>query len=387
MTKNYGFRPDIENPDDYILGGSSPLPLEVLQASGDWTPHLPLKEFQNLNAIEPYACVAFTILNCVEILIKRKYGEDTNWSDRFLAAISGTKEGGNSPNVVCEFLRKVGVVPQEVWPFDSSITSFEKFYEPIPEAVKELAKEFNEKWIFKYENVPLHLIDVALTYSPLLVSVPAWFEKDGYYYRPDGMQDNHATTYIKKGFEYRLVFDSYDSELKRVHVSVNPQTIKRFWIEKRTNNLKQQISILQQIAALYQRIIDLILSSKIGRVIGAWFDAGAWGAVRGPLWSKTKREYAKIHPKVCPFCKTTKKIELHHIFPYHLFPQYENSFWNLVWACRDCHFKFCHHLDWSAFNPNVLEDIKWYKEKIENRQYEKTELIIELIGRLEKSRP
>src|SRR3990167_9136057 len=139
--RNYGFHPDVQKDEDYLLGGSSPLPIEVLQANQDWTLFLPKKEFQNLNAIEPYACVSFTILNCVETLIKRKYGIETNWSDRFLAANSGTKEGGNSPNVVCEFLRKLGVVPQEFWPFHCSITSFEKFYEPIPENLKELAKE------------------------------------------------------------------------------------------------------------------------------------------------------------------------------------------------------------------------------------------------------
>src|SRR3990167_4962175 len=98
--KNYGLIIEKPQKEDYIFG-ASPLPYEELQPDGDWTSFLPYKEIQNLNGIEPYACVSFTILNCVEILIKRKYGKDTNWADRFLAANSGTKEGGNSPNVVC----------------------------------------------------------------------------------------------------------------------------------------------------------------------------------------------------------------------------------------------------------------------------------------------
>ena len=373
MNQNrYGYLPDQENPNDYILGGSSPLPLEVLQADSDWTPFLPYKEFQNLNGIEPYACVAFTILNCVETLIKRKYGEETNWSDRFLAAASGTKEGGNSPNVVCEFLRKIGVVPQEFWPFDETIISFEKFYEPIPDSLKELAKEFNEKWLFKYENVPPHLIDVALTYSPLLISVPAWFEKDGYYYRPDGMQDNHATTYVKKRFEYRLVFDSYDSELKKVHVSVIPQTIKRFWIEKRTENLKAQIGILQQIAALYQKIIDLILNSRVGRMLGAWWDYDkTMGAMRSPLWSKTKRDFEKLHPKVCAACGGMEKVQLHHRQPFHLHPELENNLANLIWLCeadnRNCHLNMGHLNSFQSYNETIEQDAAYWRSKIENR--------------------
>ena len=372
--RNYGFHPDVQKDEDYLLGGSSPLPIEVLQANQDWTLFLPKKEFQNLNAIEPYACVSFTILNCVEILIKRKYGIETNWSDRFLAANSGTKEGGNSPNVVCEFLRKLGVVPQEFWPFDGAITSFEKFYEPIPENLKELAKEFNEQWLFRYENVPLHLIDVALTYSPLLVSVPAWFEKDGYYYRPDGMQDNHATTYIKKGFEYRLVFDSYDSELKKVHLSVQPQTIKRFWIEKRTDNLKTQVSILTQIVELLKKVLSLriLLNSYGWRKLAAWWDyEKTLGAARSPQWSKTKREFEKLHPKVCAFCGGAEDVQCHHKIPFNKRPELENDLSNLIWLCeaknRNCHLNAGHLNSFRSWNETIEEDAVYWKSKVENR--------------------
>ena len=211
--RNYGLRLDEVKDEDYgsqKLGAV--LPFETLQEDGDWSSFLPVKEYQNLNSVEPYACVSFTLLNCVEILIKRQYGEERNYSDRFMAAVSGTKEGGNSPNVVCEFLRKIGVVPQELWPFDSSINTFEKFYAPIPPKLYELAHEFNREWEFKHEFVPSthEAISQAIKCSPLLISVSAWFEKDGIYYRPEGMTDNHATTmvYEREG-DFRRVFDSY----------------------------------------------------------------------------------------------------------------------------------------------------------------------------------
>ena len=139
--RNYGLKINPITPDNHIFG-SGAVPFEIIRPDGDWTNSLVQKEFQNLNQIEPYACVAFTILNCVEILIKEKYGEERNYSDRFLAAVSGTKEGGNDPHIVCEFLRKVGVVLQEIWPFDETITTFEKFYEPLPPKLYELAQEF-----------------------------------------------------------------------------------------------------------------------------------------------------------------------------------------------------------------------------------------------------
>ena len=238
--RNYGLKLDTPKPEDYIFGGGM-VPMETLQPDGDWSGFLPVKEYQNLNGIEPYACVTFTILNCIEILIRQQYGIEKNYSDRFLAAISGTKEGGNSPSTVCEFLRKIGVVPQEIWPFDESIKTFEKFYEPIPPKLYELAQEFNREWDFKHEFVPLNhdAISAALKCSPLLISVSAWFERDGKYYRPEGMTDNHATTmmYERQG-EFMRVFDSYadrqdDPAIKDIEWGAIPMQVKRFFVKRK----------------------------------------------------------------------------------------------------------------------------------------------------------
>lgn len=230
---------DYPQQGDYVetkLGGSSPLSSKILQEDMDWTPFLPNKELQNFGIIEPYACVAFTILNCVEILAKKQYNEDVNYSDRFLAAISGTKEGGNSPHVVAEFLRKVGVVPQELWPYDETIASFEEFYKPIPPKLYELAREFNKKWDFKHSFVEPELIDEALKRSPLLISVYAWRQQGDIYIKPSGVIDNHATTYVKRKTNSRLVFDTYDSILKDVDLNHVPTIIKRFELVKKTNS-------------------------------------------------------------------------------------------------------------------------------------------------------
>lgn len=235
--RNYGLKLDVPKPEDYVFGAS--LPFTVLEPDGDWTNFLPTKEIQNLNGIEPYACVTFTILNCIEILIKKQYNEDVNYSDRFLATVSGTKEGGNSPQVVCEFLRKIGVVPEDQWPFNENIQSFEDFYAPLPPKLYELAKEFNAKWDFKHEFVPNAptIISKALQCSPLLISVPAWFKDDstGLFFRPDGMSDNHATTLVYERLgAFRRVFDSYgDPFLKDMDWSLIPMQIKRFYIQKR----------------------------------------------------------------------------------------------------------------------------------------------------------
>lgn len=235
--KNYGLKLDKQEPQDYVFGAV--LPTEILQQDGDWSDHLPVKEFQNLNGVEPYACVSYTLLNCVEILIKRKYGVEKNYSERFLAAISGTKEGGNSPKTVAEFLRKIGVVPQEIWPFDTSIDTFEKFYSPVPAKIYQIAEEFRKEFDFKYEFVPSNHTSItrALKSSPLLISVSAWFENDkGQFYRPDGMTDNHATTlFVEKEGEYMRVFDSYDRPvIKDIVWTAIPQQVMSFKIAKKS---------------------------------------------------------------------------------------------------------------------------------------------------------
>lgn len=228
-----GFQPDVPSDDDYVFGAA--LPMQVLQENGSWRYWLPVTEFQDMNDIEPSACVSFTVLNCVEILIKKQYGISTNWSDRYLAAISDTTRAGNTPRKVIDTLRKKGVVDQDSWGFDGTIDSFEKFYQKPPSALIGIAREFLEDWEVSYEEVPHDQISEALKTSPLLLSVAAWFEyKDGHYYRPDGVQDNHATTLVGETSDHWIVFDSYPPNIK-YYKKVKPLACKRFRVTRREN--------------------------------------------------------------------------------------------------------------------------------------------------------
>ena len=69
--KNYGLIISYPEKSDYVLGGISPIPKEVLQTDKDWSAYLPGIENQN-KGFETFTCVSFTILNCVEILLQRK---------------------------------------------------------------------------------------------------------------------------------------------------------------------------------------------------------------------------------------------------------------------------------------------------------------------------
>lgn len=68
----YRLKIDEIKKEDYIFGSIlSPVPFEEINPSGDWTDDLPVRELQN-RGFETYACVVFTLLHCVEILIKKK---------------------------------------------------------------------------------------------------------------------------------------------------------------------------------------------------------------------------------------------------------------------------------------------------------------------------
>lgn len=91
------------------------------------------------------------------------------------------------------------------------------------------------------------------------------------------------------------------------------------------------------------------------------------GVARSPLWSKTKREFAKIHPKICPVCGTTKTIELHHKIPFHKNQSLENDFNNLMWLCRIHHYEWGHYFNWSSWNVDVVKDTQNFAKKVKNR--------------------
>lgn len=259
--RHYGFISEPKNTD-FIFGGGH-VPMEILVEDGNWQDYLPTKEFQAPYGFETYACVTYVVLNCLEALIKKQYGLEKNYSDRFLAIVSGTKSPGNSPQVVCEFLRKLGVTPEELWPYDTTINTWGKWSEPIPPKLYELAREFNAEWDFRYEQVPANAgaISKALKGSPLLISVTAWHPRGDKYYRPKGMRDNHATTmFYERIGEFRRAFDSYDRpHIKDIEWETVPEFVQRYWIKKRTE-VAQQISLIQRIIKLMYLLLPMLKS-------------------------------------------------------------------------------------------------------------------------------
>jgi 5-methylcytosine-specific restriction protein A len=91
---------------------------------------------------------------------------------------------------------------------------------------------------------------------------------------------------------------------------------------------------------------------------------------RHPQWKKTRDEYLLIHP-TCAACGNRDFLNIHHVMPYHLNPELELAWANLITLCerpaRNCHLVFGHLLNWSSYNKQVASDAAIYLNKVRKR--------------------
>lgn len=60
----------------------------------------------------------------------------------------------------------------------------------------------------------------------------------------------------------------------------------------------------------------------------------------------------------CARCGTTNGIEVHHIYPQHLWPERVHDTNNMICLCRNCHFRFAHRYNWTNAVTNLVRMIK-----------------------------
>lgn len=94
---------------------------------------------------------------------------------------------------------------------------------------------------------------------------------------------------------------------------------------------------------------------------------------RSPEWEYVRKAFIKNHP-ACALCGTAKDLQVHHIKPFHLYPELELEPENLVTLCTSKYWGFSCHLvaghggNFRYENPWILEDIENLKI-IGNPQY------------------
>ena len=86
---------------------------------------------------------------------------------------------------------------------------------------------------------------------------------------------------------------------------------------------------------------------------------------RSPEWPKVEHAHLKVFP-TCAACDSSKKLNVHHIKPFHLFPELELEPTNLITLCmdKDCHILLGHGDNFKAYNPNVIADVATVKANI-----------------------
>jgi 5-methylcytosine-specific restriction endonuclease McrA len=101
-------------------------------------------------------------------------------------------------------------------------------------------------------------------------------------------------------------------------------------------------------------------------------DKTGHGAVRSGEWHRVRAEHLTKEPR-CAVCDGDRKLEVHHILPFHLHPEHELNPHNLITLCEEkedginCHLAFGHLGSFKSFNIHVRSDAFQWKKKIENR--------------------
>ncbi len=100
------------------------------------------------------------------------------------------------------------------------------------------------------------------------------------------------------------------------------------------------------------------------------------GAKRSPQWRKVRDEHLVKFPE-CEVCgvkntKILRRLTVHHILPFHLFPDLELNPGNLMTLCSigkygvsSCHLLFGHLGNYRKINMNILTDVAVWKIKLQ----------------------
>lgn len=89
---------------------------------------------------------------------------------------------------------------------------------------------------------------------------------------------------------------------------------------------------------------------------------------RSGRWKTIRDNFIEKNPQCAACGSKNKKLEVHHIQPYHLNPDLELDENNLIVLCDDpCHLVFGHLMNYKSWNIDVIDDCKAYLKKIKNR--------------------
>jgi len=228
-------------PEEHIFGGQIET-MPIMQDDGNWEDYLPEEEPQARLHFDTYGCTVYGTLNAIEILEKRVLGEDNDYAERYVYIGTGTRPPGNNPHVISEWIRKNGLINERMLPYTDLLQGLDDYTSPNPltvqyteEGKRWLTKNsFNHEWTYNGGTIKEkhERIKEALRRCPLNVSVCAWKERDGIFYKDEGDIDNHWTTIFGYDNGYPLIFDTYKPYIKKLDKDYDFGFSKRYFLKR-----------------------------------------------------------------------------------------------------------------------------------------------------------
>lgn len=290
-----------QNGTEWLFGGLSQ-PSIVSIPQSERAAYLPAGETQATNTSDTYDCATRGPINVYASLYTYGYqkkifsAENRKWleengyvkdgkidfSDRFIAILSGTTRKGNSLKAPLDCIHNKGLIPKWMFPLDKSLT-FEQYYDSskITQGMLDLGEEFIRRFENNYEQVyPVHFGEV-LKDDYIDVAAYAWpTPVNGVYHRTNWPM-NHC--FVLWNVPKFLAFDNYEESpgdfIKQLAPDYNFFNYGyRPYIGKETvinpaNPVDTAVKIakLQQLLQLLIKYRDLLLQQSIAlgrRVLG-----------------------------------------------------------------------------------------------------------------------
>ena len=161
MPANTGLIDEEPELGSWFSGIMSGLKYEVRNSLGDWREYVSRSEKQSNRKTDTMACVTFSHINSIEIQLNflmlhgiidieplREYLDDTgrfNFSDRYIAKLSGTGPNGNAHDRVANAIRFYGLIPERDWPTNPDM-SWNDYYKAVPQHLIDKGQKLLEKY-------------------------------------------------------------------------------------------------------------------------------------------------------------------------------------------------------------------------------------------------
>ncbi len=226
--------------------GSNELQGVPLRADGNWLDYRPKDELQERNGVESSCCYIQGQQHAIATILEEQFGIiDSDFSERFNALLSGGTQDGGDPIKGAQSFRHNGLIPDSMLPFSPDITSWEDFHSfkggSKSDCVK-AGKEWLKQWDPEYDivfqrNDPVTdkyaQLREALKFSPIPMSVAAWYQNGDIYIKPAGIRDWHLVVCLFLDSDNSpWILDTYFPFIKKLEPFYNSDFGMRYSVTK-----------------------------------------------------------------------------------------------------------------------------------------------------------